>query len=357
MMFGSRKVEDEMALTRQRTVRFRDERAKPTIPIHQKQQGLAASRLGLGSSGENKIFVSGDDFWYNKIIDPSSDFILTWTYVFRVSCFIALFMDPLYFYVPKIFYAPTTCAGKDRHLTVIVTVFRSIADLFYVLQMIIKFRTAYVNPSSKLGVFGRGDLVTDPKEIAKQYLRSDFIVDLVASLPFPQIIIWSVIPALKYSLSEHSNDILLLVALVQYIIRLYLMISLNNKIVKTTGVFAKTAWQGAAYNLLLYMIASHVVGALWYLLAFDRQITCWKKYCNDETDCETWYMDCGVQQDLNWNGTLVFSICDANDTDNPNYDYGMFESLLYNRTPNQSFLKKYFYCLWWGLQNLRYAFI
>ena len=142
----------------------------------------------MGSSGENKIFVSGDDLWYNKIIDPSSDFILTWTYVFRVSCFIALFMDPLYFYVPKIFYAPTTCAGKDRHLTVIVTVFRSIADLFYVLQMIIKFRTAYVNPSSKLGVFGRGDLVTDPKEIAKQYLRSDFIVDLVASLPFPQVI-------------------------------------------------------------------------------------------------------------------------------------------------------------------------
>ena len=141
----------------------------------------------MGSSGENKIFVSGDDLWYNKIIDPSSDFILTWTYVFRVSCFIALFMDPLYFYVPKIFYAPTTCAGKDRHLTVIVTVFRSIADLFYVLQMIIKFRTAYVNPSSKLGVFGRGDLVIDPKEIAKQYLRSDFIVDLVASLPFPQV--------------------------------------------------------------------------------------------------------------------------------------------------------------------------
>jgi cyclic nucleotide gated channel, plant len=39
-----------------------------------------------------------------------------------------------------------------------------------------------------LGVFGRGHLVTDPKEIAKQYLRSDFAVDLVASLPLPQVI-------------------------------------------------------------------------------------------------------------------------------------------------------------------------
>nr|CAB3467314.1 unnamed protein product [Digitaria exilis] len=76
------------------------------------------------------------------------------------------------------------------------------------------------------------------------------------------IIIWSVIPAIKYSSSEHGNDMLLLIALFQYILRLYLMISLNNKIVKITGVFAKTAWQGAAYNLLLYMIASHVLGAL-----------------------------------------------------------------------------------------------
>lgn len=173
--------------------RFLDERAKATIPIHQKQHGLAASRLGLGSSGKNKIFVAGDDLWYNKIIDPSSDFILTWTNVFRVSCFIALFMDPLYFYVPEMGYRSTTtvttpCARKDIRLAIIVTVFRSIVDLFYVTQMIIKFRTAYINPSSKLGVFGRGDLITDHKEIAKQYLRSNFAVDLVASLPLPQVV-------------------------------------------------------------------------------------------------------------------------------------------------------------------------
>jgi cyclic nucleotide gated channel len=143
----------------------------------------------LGSSGKNKVFVAGDDLWYNKIIDPSSDFILTWICVFRVSCFIALLMDPLYFYVPEIDYRQTThCVRKDIRLAIIVTVFRSIVDLFYVIQMIIKFRTAYLNPSSNLGVFGRGDLITDPKEIAKQYLRSDFAVDLVASLPLPQVI-------------------------------------------------------------------------------------------------------------------------------------------------------------------------
>jgi cyclic nucleotide gated channel, plant len=73
-----------------------------------------------------------------------------------------------------------------------------------------------------------------------------------------QIIVWSVIPAIKYSLAEHGNDMLVLVALFQYVLRLCLIFSLSNKIIKVSGVFAKTAWQGAAYNLLLYMIASHV---------------------------------------------------------------------------------------------------
>nr|BAD19100.1 cyclic nucleotide-gated calmodulin-binding ion channel-like [Oryza sativa Japonica Group]BAD19870.1 cyclic nucleotide-gated calmodulin-binding ion channel-like [Oryza sativa Japonica Group] len=107
-------------------------------------------------------------------------------------------------------------------------------------------------------VFGRGDLITDPKEIAWQYLRSDFVVDAVAALPLPQILIWFVIPAIKYSTDEHNNNILVLIVLAQYFPRLYLIFPLTYEIVKTTGVVAKTAWQGAAYNMLLYMIASHV---------------------------------------------------------------------------------------------------
>ena len=36
-------------------------------------------------------------------------------------------------------------------------------------------------------VFGRGELVIDPKLIARRYLRSDFFIDLVAALPLPQV--------------------------------------------------------------------------------------------------------------------------------------------------------------------------
>lgn len=350
-MFAPRKVEDEMALGRQRTVRFYDERAKPAIPIQQKQAAFAASKLGVASSGKNKIFVGGDA-QQNKIFDPSSDFILMWNRIFLFSCFLALFIDPLYFYVPKIVYGDTySCVGTDTHLTIIITFFRSIADLMYVIHIIMKFRTAFVKTSSTLRVFGRGDLVTDPKEIAWKYLRSDFAIDVVAALPLPQIIVWYVIPAIKYSGAEHNNNILVLIVLAQYLPRLYLIFPLTYEIVKATGVVAKTAWEGAVYNLLLYLIASHVLGALWYLLSVDRQTACWKMSCRNETGCNIRYLDCDTPNQTWASTTGIFSSCNASD-DSITFDYGMFQPALSNQAPAQGFLRKFFYSLWWGLQNL-----
>jgi cyclic nucleotide gated channel, plant len=51
--------------------------------------------------------------------------------------------------------------------------------------MILKFRIAFVAPSSR--VFGRGELVRDPDQIAIRYLKNDFIIDLAAMLPIPQV--------------------------------------------------------------------------------------------------------------------------------------------------------------------------
>ncbi|KAF7086404.1 hypothetical protein CFC21_089692 [Triticum aestivum] len=312
------------------------------IPIQQKQAAFPASiKLGVASSGKNKIF------------DPSSDFILTWNRVFLFSCFLALFIDPLYFYIPKIVYgAAYSCAGTDRHLTIILTFFRSITDLFYVIHIIIKFRTAFIKTSSTLGIFKGGDLVTDPEEIAWKYLRSDFAIDVVAALPLPQIIVWYVIPAIKYSIAEHNNNILVLIVLAQYLPRLYLIFPLTYEIIEATKVVTKTAWQGAVYNLLLYMIASHVLGALWYLLSVDRQTACWKISCRNETRCDIRYLHCDMTPNQKWASTTdVFHSCNASDT-SITFDYGMFLPALSNLVPAQSFLIKLIYSFWWGLQNL-----
>lgn len=76
---------------------------------------------------------------------------------------------------------------SDLNFGIIVTCFPTFADVFYLLHMVIKFRTGYVSPNSR--VFGRGELVMDPKMISRRYLKSDFFIDLMAALPLRQVLL------------------------------------------------------------------------------------------------------------------------------------------------------------------------
>ncbi|CAJ1975168.1 unnamed protein product [Sphenostylis stenocarpa] len=78
------------------------------------------------------------------------------------------------------------CMQTDIVLGVFVTFSRTVADLFFLFHMVLKFRTAYISPTSR--VYGRKELVTDPRDIASRYLKSDFIIDLLATLPPPRVI-------------------------------------------------------------------------------------------------------------------------------------------------------------------------
>lgn len=72
------------------------------------------------------------------------------------------------------------------------------------------------------------------------------------------ILIWFIIPAIRTQHADHTTNALVLIVLLQYIPRFYLIFPLSSQIIKATGVVTKTAWAGAAYNLVLYMLASHV---------------------------------------------------------------------------------------------------
>ncbi|XVF34291.1 hypothetical protein REPUB_Repub18cG0046800 [Reevesia pubescens] len=183
--------------------------------------------------------------------------------------------------------------------------------------------------------------------------------DLLALLNYVlQIVIWFIIPATRSPRTNHNNNALALIVLLQYIPRLHLIFPLSSQIIKATGVVTKTAWAGAAYNLLLFMLASHVVGAAWYLLSVDRYTSCWKKICKKEfapLRCNLYYLDCdtfGRNDHKMWaKGTDVFKNCDPrNDID---FQYGIFERAVEKNVVSMGFLEKYFYCLWWGLQQLR----
>ncbi|XP_011082041.1 probable cyclic nucleotide-gated ion channel 14 [Sesamum indicum] len=326
---------------------------KTSAPLRKSEGGYADK---IPKFGRSKVFPEGHEPEKKTVLDPGSETVLKWNRIFLFSCLVSLFVDPLFFYLPSVLNQHnSSCMHIDINLGIIVTCVRTVADIFYLLHVIIKFRTAYVSPSSR--VFGKGELVMDLNKIAKRYLKSEFFIDVIAALPLPQIVIWSILPAIRSTHADHTNNALVLIVLLQYIPRLYLIFPLSSQIIKATGVVTKTAWAGAAYNLLLYMLASHVLGAAWYVLSIERLAICWKSACKAEfrsTGCSRNFLDCGTlthSDRANWvNSTLVFTNCNPDNT--TFFNYGIFGNAVAKNVVSSEFLKKYFYCLWWGLQNL-----
>lgn len=113
------------------------------------------------------------------------------------------------------------------------------------------------------------------------------------------------------------------------------------------------------FSLCIHIVVVQILGAAWYLLSIQRQATCWKAECHKEfapLECVTDFFDCGTlhrPDRNNWqNITVVFSNCDpSNDI---KFTFGIFADALTKNVVSSPFLEKYLYCLWFGLQNLRY---
>ncbi len=99
-----------------------------------------------------------------------------------------------------------------------------------------------------------------------------------------------------------------------------------------------------------------IVGAFWYLLAVERNDTCLQKACSNSTDVENCKSSfyCSKQppgENSAWES--IFNTTCSTD----NFKYGIYENALSSGVvfSSMKFVSKYCYCLWWGLQNLRYT--
>lgn len=72
------------------------------------------------------------------------------------------------------------------------------------------------------------------------------------------MVILIIIPKLGGSRSLNTKNLLKFVVLFQYIPRVIRIYPLYTEVTRTSGILTETAWAGAAFNLLLYMLASHV---------------------------------------------------------------------------------------------------
>ncbi|XP_064966931.1 cyclic nucleotide-gated ion channel 1-like [Musa acuminata AAA Group] len=211
-----------------------------------------------------------------KVLDPEGPFLQRWNKIFVISCIVAVSVDPLFFYIPVID-GDNNCLYLHKKLEIAASVLRFFTDIFYLVHIVFQFRTGFIAPSSR--VFGRGVLVKDLSAIAKRYLSSYFLIDILAVFPLPQIL-----------------------------------------------------------------------GAFWYFLSIEREGTCWRKACA-QPDCKIDSLICGQQN--NQKNSFLGVACPISPKNGTIFDLGIYLQALQNVVRSKKFLEKFFYCFWWGLQNLR----
>ncbi|KAJ8553616.1 hypothetical protein K7X08_024294 [Anisodus acutangulus] len=324
------------------------------LGVKRGSEGLVTFGRTLKSGVTRAVFPEDLRVSDRKIFDPQDKSLLFWNRLLVISCIFGVSIDPLFLYLP-VFKSEWMCLHIDESLANIVAYMRTAIDVFYLIRVGLQFRTAYIAPSSR--VFGRGELVIDPKQIATRYIQRYFIVDLLSVLPLPQIVVWRYLGGSKGSNVLATKEALVYIIILQYIPRFLRFVPLSSDLKKTAGVFAETAWAGAAYYLLWFVLASHIFGAFWYLLAVERKDTCWNEACTENDQCkeQSSYLYCSREGNFNlteWQD-IGKRVLDEKCAEEENFKYGIYaRAVTTGVLDTEDFVEKYCFCLWWGLQNL-----
>ncbi|XXG82329.1 hypothetical protein AAC387_Pa10g0304 [Persea americana] len=287
------------------------------------------------------------DFSFRRILNPQGQFLQRWNKIFVLACVIAVSVDPLFFYIPVVD-RKKNCLDLDYRLKIGAIVLRSFTDIFYVLHIYFQFRTGSVATRA----FGGRHLVEDLSAIARRYFSSYFLIDILAVLPLPQVVILIIFPKLRSSAPFNAKNLLWFVVLLQYVPRLHRIIRLYREVTGSAGIITKRAWTGVVLNLLLFMLASHVIGAFWYFLSVERQETCWRHACSVPGQrCLISSLYC-EGDNIEKNNFLV-TFCPIDPANETAFDFGIYLSALQSEiVQSRDFPQKLFYCFWWGLRNL-----
>ncbi|XP_043695912.1 probable cyclic nucleotide-gated ion channel 20, chloroplastic [Telopea speciosissima] len=292
------------------------------------------------------------------VMNPHAKVVQQWNKFFVIACLLAIFVDPLFFFLLTV-QEDNKCIVLNVPLTTTLVVFRTVTDFIYFIHMLIQFRLAYVAPESR--VVGAGDFVVHPKKIALHYLRGYFLIDLFVVLPLPQIMILVVLPIyVGSSAANYAKNLLRATLLLQYIPKLYRFLPLLGG-QSSTGFIFESAWGNFVINLLMFVLAGHVVGSCWYLLGLQRVNKCLQDACNDsqQKSCSE-FIDCGHGEKItnfmskpewlswvnNQNATACFDTSSSG-----SFSYGIYNQAV-SLTTQPSIITRYVYSLFWGFLQI-----
>ncbi|CAL9015990.1 unnamed protein product, partial [Prunus brigantina] len=298
-------------------------------------------------------------FWNKMMIVISASF---WNKMIVISCAIAISLDPLFLYIPFID-EEKKCLGMDNGLWNVALILRSVTDITFVVdigyQIYEGMKKAYkeINQGKQkweldwqTTLIRRDEIIPFAKNLARELKWCRLVTDLLSVFPMPQLLVkgffktWS-----GYSEPTKAVNFFLLS---QYLPRIYRIILSATELTRTIGI-----WVKALFNLFLYIIASHVLGAFWYFFSIQRGTFCWHRACENQKNRE---------------GCMNTFYCDRHNTSTPNiaffdehckidvpynasapFDYGIFlDSLKSGNAGHINFPTKLCYSFWWGLRNL-----
>ncbi|KAL6131342.1 hypothetical protein ACLB2K_069718 [Fragaria x ananassa] len=262
-----------------------------------------------------------------------------WKEIFFSSCVFAVLLDPLFLYIPIMNY-DMKCLQFDGNLKTATLILRSITDLFYIMDIIVQIHR-YKDYSSLFPT------------IAKTIGRSYIMIDILAILPFPQVVFLTLSSKTRASRSLSTRKLLmnffLLIQYVPRVLRIYLLCKEPRKSPKATET---AIWVKGVLNFFMYILASHVIGAVWYFFAVQRMLDCWQYACRNESGCDTSTFGCHEHRTVR-NIKFLNDICPIDPPEAKLFDFGIYLSILQSSIPRSTnFQQKVSNCFCWGLRNL-----
>ncbi|XP_004150313.1 cyclic nucleotide-gated ion channel 1 isoform X2 [Cucumis sativus] len=274
--------------------------------------------------------------YLKSLVDKNPVFLHLWNEILVMLCVIATSLDPLFCYTLLVDEGKG-CVRFDDKMRKVVVILRSIIDFLYIILIVCHFHFGYstfynANPDeADDGVWTR----------AWRFFFSYFTVDVLSVLPLPQVVVLILIPSLRGNGFIYAVRSLKYILIVQYLPRVFRIYSFLKKVRWTSSILPESAGAKAVFNLFLYMLASHVIGAFWYLFTIERKTTCW------EENYTNWSLNCNYVGNLS-----VDTICSPKaENDSNSFNFGIFKDAL-PIVGSREIVKKFSLCFWWGLQKL-----
>ncbi|BBN69540.1 cyclic nucleotide gated channel 1, partial [Prunus dulcis] len=201
----------------------------------------------------------------DKTPDQPKSFLQEWwSTIFVISCVLAVLLDPLFFYIP-IVKEDRKCLKLDKRLKAISFALRLLTDLFYIADLMHR-------------ILARPKARTTKAE--RQFLLKELFYPSHSFHLFK----------MRGSRSLKTMKFLNFLLVLQYVPRvlpIYRLCHARRKTPKKPGT-----WIKSFFNFFLYILASHVFGALWYFFAIQRETVCWQYACRGEKGCEPKTFSC-----------------------------------------------------------------